>query len=93
MINKGDIYLLCANPVVVGVVTSIKDSKAEIFNISTTLGDKVKWYNKSLRYSCGENDFSPISDKIKLKLPKKQIKNTIRRIKYLTESIGDFRIN
>lgn len=93
MINKGDIYLLCANPVVVGVVTSIKDAKAEIYNITTTLGDKIKWYNKSLRYSGGENDFSPLSDKIKLKLDEKPAKKIVNRVKYLTESIGDFRKN
>lgn len=95
-IKKGDVYLLCEEPTVVGVVTSVKDSKAEIFNISTSLGDKIKWYNKTLRFSGAQDSSTPefkvISEDTKLTLATKKVKTPFgTRTKYLCESIGDFK--
>lgn len=51
-IEKGQTFVLNAEkPYVVGIVSSIKDSKQERFVIKTTEGEELIWNNKSKKFS------------------------------------------
>lgn len=51
IIEKGQVFELSNSPKVVGVVSSIKDSKQERFYVTTTNGDRVIWNNKAKTFT------------------------------------------
>lgn len=51
IIEKGQVFELSDSPKVVGVVSSIKDSKQERFYVTTTNGERVIWNNKSQTFT------------------------------------------